>query len=158
MSSMCSIGGRSGDYVDQVCTIWGNQVRIQQPSWMSSDRSEKFADLEAEFKPSILNSTVYIISMALQLATFAVNYRGHPFMESLSENKPLMYSIVISGTAILMLVTGLSPDLAGIFSIVDFTPEYQNVLLLTLFSDFFFAFLVDRVCLFLFGRGKLRAL
>ncbi|CAL1274747.1 unnamed protein product [Larinioides sclopetarius] len=131
---------------------------VQEATARSPPRAEKFADLEAEFQPSLLNSTVYIISMALQLSTFAVNYRGHPFMESLSENKPLMYSIVVSGTAILMLVTGLSPDLAGVFSIVDFAPEYQNVLLLTLFSDFFFAFLVDRVCLFVCGRGKLRAL
>ncbi|KAF8774031.1 endoplasmic reticulum transmembrane helix translocase-like [Argiope bruennichi] len=131
---------------------------VQEATARSPPRTEKFADLEAEFQPSLLNSTVYIISMALQLSTFAVNYRGHPFMESLSENKPLMYSIVVSGTAILMLVTGLSPDLAGVFSIVDFTPEYQNVVLLTLFSDFFLAFLVDRVCLFLCGRGKLRTL
>ncbi|KAG8189488.1 hypothetical protein JTE90_018140 [Oedothorax gibbosus] len=131
---------------------------VQEATSRSPPRAEKFADLDAEFKPSLLNSTVYIISMALQLSTFAVNYRGHPFMESLYENKALLYSIVISGTAILMLVTGLSPELAGIFSIVDFPPEYQNVLLLTLFCDFFFAFVVDRLCLLLFGRGKLRAL
>ncbi|KFM68901.1 putative cation-transporting ATPase 13A1, partial [Stegodyphus mimosarum] len=128
---------------------------VQEATSRSPPRSEKFADLDAEFKPSLLNSTVYIISMALQLSTFAINYRGHPFMESLSENKPLLYSIVISGTAILMLVTGLSPDLANVFSIVDFPHEFQNVVLLTLFSDFFFSFLVDRTCLFLCGRGKL---
>ena len=34
-----------------------------------------FPDLEKEFEPNILNSTVYMISMSLQVATFAINYR-----------------------------------------------------------------------------------
>ena len=32
-------------------------------------------DLEAKFAPNILNTTVYIISMSLQVSTFAVNYK-----------------------------------------------------------------------------------
>ena len=49
-------------------------------------------DLEAEFAPNLLNSVVYILSVMLQLNTFIINYRGHPYMESLTENKPLCYS------------------------------------------------------------------
>ena len=37
--------------------------------------SEKKIDLEKTFEPSLLNSTVYIISMTLQISTFAINYR-----------------------------------------------------------------------------------
>ena len=42
---------------------------------------EEFVDLEKKFTPSILNTTVYIISMALQVSTFAVNYRVSLFLE-----------------------------------------------------------------------------
>lgn len=38
-------------------------------------REDEFVDLEAKFSPNILNTTVYIISMALQVSTFAVNYK-----------------------------------------------------------------------------------
>ena len=39
------------------------------------DRGEKFVDLEKKFEPNLLNSTMYMISMGLQLSTFAVNYK-----------------------------------------------------------------------------------
>lgn len=78
---------------------------------------------EQLFKPNIVNSTVYIISMALQIATFAINYRGMPFMESLRQNKALMYSIVGSGGTVLALALGLVPELAAQFEIIEFPPD-----------------------------------
>ena len=57
-----------------------------------SHREEKPADTQVEddeeekFVPSLLNSTVYIISMALQVSTFAINYRVRPSFMLLEEN------------------------------------------------------------------------
>ncbi|KHJ94867.1 P-type ATPase of unknown pump specificity [Oesophagostomum dentatum] len=75
-------------------------------------------DLEAKFTPNILNTSVYIISMALQVCTFAVNYRGRPFMESLLENKAMLYSILISGGSVFMLAVGASADAMQQFELV----------------------------------------
>lgn len=80
-------------------------------------------EVDEKFTPNIVNSTVYIISMALQIATFAINYRGQPYMESLSQNKSLMYSIVCSGGAVLALALGIVPDLAAQFEIIDFPSD-----------------------------------
>ncbi|KAJ8934928.1 hypothetical protein NQ314_013087 [Rhamnusium bicolor] len=78
------------------------------------------------FKPNIVNSTVYIISMALQIATFAINYRGNPYMESLKQNRALLYSILGSGGVVLALTLGLVPELSAQFEIIDFPPDMEN--------------------------------
>lgn len=80
-------------------------------------------DAVEEFEPTLIKSTVYIISMALQVSTFAVNYKGHPFMESLRENKFLMYSIMISGLIVAALALNLSPELTATFQIVEFPDD-----------------------------------
>ncbi|XP_053601679.1 endoplasmic reticulum transmembrane helix translocase [Plodia interpunctella] len=112
-------------------------------------------DEERQFAPDLLNSTVYIISMALQISTFAINYRGQPFMEGLRANKPLLYSVVVSGGCVLALAAGLLPELNHMFEIVHFPPSYRVILVQVLIADMLFAYLMDRLCLWLFGEGSL---
>lgn len=107
------------------------------------------------FKPNIVNSTVYIISMALQIATFAINYRGMPYMESLKSNKPLLYSILGSSAVVLALTLGVMPEISEQLEIISFPDEFKLVLMQVLFADFFFSFLVDRTCLWICGEGRL---
>jgi len=116
---------------------------------------EEFPDLEKEFEPSLLNSTVYIISMFLQVSTFAINYRGHPFMESLTENRSLLYSLAGAGGFVVMLALGWLPEFSDQFSIVDFSDEFRSVLLQVLAVDAAAAYILDRALMFLFGEGKL---
>ena len=129
---------------------------VQQSSLRLPPKESPFPDLDKEFEPNLLNSTVYIISMALQVSTIAVNYRGHPFMESLKENRVLLYSLIGTGSFILGLVLGFFPEINQEFGIVDFEPEYRNLLAGVLLADFTLAFIVDRICLFIFGEGKLK--
>uniref|UniRef100_A0A0K8SC29 Endoplasmic reticulum transmembrane helix translocase n=1 Tax=Lygus hesperus TaxID=30085 RepID=A0A0K8SC29_LYGHE len=137
-----------------VCLVY----LVQQANDRSPNKPPKPTDdeEESEFEPSLLNSTVYIISMALQVSTFAINYRGHPFMESLFENKPFMYIILCSTASIFALALGAFPDIAYQFEIVNFDPDFRLILVGVLCADFFFSYLVDRLCLLIFGEGRLR--
>ncbi|XP_058864005.1 endoplasmic reticulum transmembrane helix translocase isoform X2 [Acipenser ruthenus] len=122
----------------------------------SSPREDQFVDLYKEFEPSLINSTVYIMSMAMQMATFAINYKGHPFMESLQENKPLLWSIALSGLAIVGLLSGSSPEFNEQFSLVDIPFEFKLVIAQVLAVDFFAALLVDRLLQFVLGSVSLK--
>ncbi|SPP79475.1 manganese-transporting ATPase 13A1 [Drosophila guanche] len=117
-----------------------------------------FIDMDAEektkFDPNIVNSTVYIICISLQVATIAVNYKGHPFMESLRSNRMLVYAIGASASLVLLLSTGLVPDLTEFFEIFDFPTDFRRVLITVLVMDIIGAFLLDRICSFLFGETR----
>lgn len=129
---------------------------VQQAKSRSPPRPDTLPDAKAEFEPSLLNSTVYVISMWLQVCTFAVNYHGHPFMQSLATNKSLLYSIAGSLSVLLAIVSGLAPELAEQFSIVPFESDYQMIVLAVLFADFALAFVADRFWQKLLGEGRLR--
>ena len=45
-------------------------------------------------------------SSLIKVSTFAINYRGHPFMESLTDNRPLLYSLAGAGGFVVMLALG----------------------------------------------------
>ncbi|KAJ4442247.1 hypothetical protein ANN_12113 [Periplaneta americana] len=106
----------------------------------------KFSDMQATLQGLLLAACFLFISRS----------KGHPYMESLTENKALLYSIVGSAGAILALAMGIFPDMAYQFEIVDFPAEFRIILVQVLFADFALSFLVDRVCLWLLGEGKLR--
>lgn len=89
---------------------------------------------EEAFKPNIINSTVFIICFALQVSTFAVNHKGHPFMERLRENKFLMYAILASSAVIVALSFGISNELNQTFEIIDFPEEVHNNTIYHLFT------------------------
>ena len=47
-------------------------------------------------------------------------------MASLRENGPLLISIFVSTTIVLIIASDIMPDLSATFEIVSFTPEVSN--------------------------------
>jgi len=46
-------------------------------------------DLESDFKPSLLNTVVFLVAAPAGLVTFGTNYQGPPWMTGLTEHRPL---------------------------------------------------------------------
>ncbi|KAL3120848.1 hypothetical protein niasHT_008140 [Heterodera trifolii] len=113
-------------------------------------------ELEKEFKPNLLNTAVYLMSASLQIATFAVNYRGRPFMESLVENKPLFYSIICSFGAMVAFASNTFPDLNNKFELVHIPVELRDTLICCILGDLVCCLLLDRMLNFLFGDQRVR--
>ncbi|XP_024522453.1 probable manganese-transporting ATPase PDR2 isoform X2 [Selaginella moellendorffii] len=68
---------------------------------------EECVEPDSDFTPNLVNTVSYMANMMIQVATFAVNYIGHPFNQSIRENKPFFYAL----TAAALFFTTISSDL-----------------------------------------------
>ncbi|XP_046827125.1 endoplasmic reticulum transmembrane helix translocase isoform X2 [Vespa crabro] len=135
---------------DKLTATFATNADVNQNVSIDSSNNNE----DKPFEANLINSTVYIIAMALQISTFAINYRGQPFMESLTQNKSLLYSLLGSSAVVLSLACGILPDVASQLEIVDFPNDFRRVLVQILVADFVLAYIADRTCLWLFGEGK----
>lgn len=137
--------------------ILGNESIINSTSTNST--SESISDgFHTEFKPSLVNSTIYVIWLSVQIATFMVNYKGHPFMQSLRNNKPLCYSFMAPMFIVFCCVNGWWPGLSEQLSIVEFPLQMKPIVLGTIVGTFVLTLGIDRLCELFFGRLTLEEL
>uniref|UniRef100_A0A0N4ZFJ5 Cation-transporting ATPase n=1 Tax=Parastrongyloides trichosuri TaxID=131310 RepID=A0A0N4ZFJ5_PARTI len=109
---------------------------------------------DTKFKPSLLNSSVYLLGMTLQISTFIVNYRGRPFMESLIENKPLLYSIMAATGVVFTLASNAAPDMTSYFELVQFPDDFRNKLIFVLVMNIGGCYIIDTVLNYVFGDAR----
>ncbi|KAH7434487.1 hypothetical protein KP509_06G019400 [Ceratopteris richardii] len=57
---------------------------------------EECIEPDSEFEPNLVNTVSYMANMMIQVATFAVNYMGHPFNQSIRENKAFFYALSVA--------------------------------------------------------------
>ena len=108
-------------------------------------------DLEAEFAPSLLNSAVYLLQLIQQISTFAVNYQGRPFRESLTENRGMFYGIVgVTGIAF-ACSTEFIPELNEQMRLVPFSSEFKTIMTTVMVVDYVACYLIEIVLKYLFS-------
>jgi len=108
-------------------------------------------DPDTPFQPSLINSSVFLVSCAMQVSTFLVNYRGHPFMQSLFENRGLLWSLVALSAAMWLSALEISPEWNTFFELVPFpTPQFRYILVALMAGDLVVTYVLDRIVSFIF--------
>ncbi|EHA8591262.1 hypothetical protein COCNU_scaffold039443G000040 [Cocos nucifera] len=72
---------------------------------------EECIEPDSDFHPNLVNTVSYMVNMMIQVATFAVNYMGHPFNQSISENKPFRYALFAAVGFFTVITSDLFRDL-----------------------------------------------
>ncbi|ORZ16338.1 cation-transporting ATPase [Absidia repens] len=118
----------------------------------------KEVDLEGEFEASLLNSGVYLIQLAMQVSTFAINYQGLPFRERIQDNKALYYGLMSVGGIAIAGATELFPEINEYISLVPFPSAFRNRLSLCMILDFGISYLIEIVSKHLFADNRAKAI
>lgn len=108
-------------------------------------------NLDGQFKPGILNTVVFLVSNVQQVTVFVVNLQGRPFMTGLTENRPLLWSLVVTFILTFMFASESVPGLNKYFQLVPFPDEqFRDYILKILLLDVGSSFFWDRFMKFLF--------
>lgn len=116
------------------------------------------ADVDGTFKPGILNSVVFLVSNVQQVTVFVVNLQGRPFMTGLTENRPLLWSLLATFILTFMFASESVPGLNKYFQLVPFPDEdFRNFIIKILVGDVTVCFLFDRAMKLIFCPKILKA-
>ncbi|KAF2668470.1 cation pump, Ca2+ pump [Microthyrium microscopicum] len=102
-------------------------------------------DLEGEFQPSLLNSAIYLLQLIQQVSTFAINYQGRPFRESIRENKGMWWGLLIPGAVAFSASTEFVPEINERLKLVPFTAEFKTTLTVLMLVDFVGCWVVEQI-------------
>ena len=78
---------------------------------------------DAEFKPNLKNSIMFIYQWWLQTTVIFVNYSGRPFMESISENKKLQRMLSLMFLGATLITFNVSDEIREGLELVPFPTE-----------------------------------
>lgn len=104
---------------------------------------EAQVDLEKKFVPSLLNTGMFLLRLAQQVSTFAVNYIGLPFKEGITQNKGMYYGLLgVAGLAIIGS-TEFMPELNEAMQFVPMTTDFKVKLTGSILVDLIFTWVIE---------------
>merc|ERR1711920_107870 len=125
-------------------------------------RSKDFKrDIEGEFEINLTNTVIFQLMAAMHASSFLANYEGHPFMQPMTSNKPLLYSLIFFVFVIFTTGSESIPELNSALSMVPSpSAEFRQNILMLLAADIGlsvgFSFIVGKLAIYLRGRAAER--
>ncbi|KAL9230101.1 hypothetical protein vseg_005492 [Gypsophila vaccaria] len=111
---------------------------------------------DSEFHPNLVNTVSYMVGLMLQVATFAVNYMGHPFNQSISENRPFRFALIAAVGFFVAITSDMFRDLNNWLKLVPMPKSLRDKLLIWAFLMFLCCYAWERFLRWAFP-GKMPA-
>ncbi len=118
---------------------------------MDQNRRKENIDLEGEFEPSLLNSAVYLLQLIQEISTFAVNYQGRPFRESIGENRTMYFSLLVVAGIAFSCSTEFIPEINEKLRLVKFSTEFKITITALMAIDYAACWIIEKVLKYLFS-------
>lgn len=102
---------------------------------------------DGPFRPNLVNTAIFLLSAVTQVNTFTANYRGHPFMQSLYENKALgRFTLVLYGV-LFCLALEVVPPANQWLQLVSLPGGFRYSLVGLLVLDTVLVIAIEQLCL-----------
>jgi manganese-transporting P-type ATPase len=102
---------------------------------------------DSQFRPSLVNSAVYLLYTTFQVNNFFVNFRGPPFTENIWSSKLLSCSFLLVYVFVFLLVSAAVEPLNDSLQLVPFPSfHFKSLLALVLLGDLALTSLVEKMC------------
>lgn len=111
-------------------------------------------DLEKDFEPSLLNSAIYLLQLIQQISTFAINYQGRPFRESIRENRGMYWGLVLVAGVAFSCATEFVPEINEKLRLVPFTSDFKFMITSVMIIDYVGCWVIEKGLKTLFSDYK----
>jgi cation-transporting ATPase 13A1 len=103
-------------------------------------------DATPPFKGTVFNTCIWLIGSLMLVNTFAVNSRGHPFMEDFWRNKKLLYCTMLAYAVIVLATSEVFPPINDALELAPLPSESFRFQLVAIFAvDLFGVFGLERL-------------
>lgn len=141
-----------GSILGQFAVHIMSMVLVRQ--WVHEYEPPVLVDLDKKFEPSLLNTAMYLLQVVQEISTYAVNYQGRPFRESLTENKGMYYGVLGCLGLAFSGATEFLPELNAQLSLVPMPSDFKMKLTAIMVADLALCYSIEHTLKHFFSDYK----